>query len=76
MNLGLDELMIVNPAPGRLAGSTAGRAASTPRYFLGDDGSLYRLQPAAAPRSGHGLRGDYFLGDDGTLFQTIARRPR
>ena len=65
MNLGLDELMIVNP----------GRAAADTTWFLGDDGGLYRLErpgdttirddgmgtPDAVPQ--------FFLGDDGTLYE-------
>jgi len=65
MNLGLDELMIVNP----------GTTPSDRTWFLGDDGGLYRVdrvgedpardagigEPDALPR--------FFLGDDGTLYE-------
>ena len=55
--LGLDELMIVNPgAPGLEA------------FFLGADGNLYQVQglEQADPLQGSG---QLFLGDDGTLYQ-------
>ena len=65
MNLGLDELMIVNP----------GEPPSRTSWFLGDDGGLYRLD-----RMDRGARGDssigehepvprFFLSDDGTLYE-------
>lgn len=68
MNLGLDELMIVNP------GDAPPRANS---WFLGEDGGLYRLD-----HSNHGPRSDpalgaaepvprFFLGDDGTLYERV-----
>jgi hypothetical protein len=74
MNLGLDELMIVNPASGGL------RAV-----FLGRDGSLYGVEDVHHrhhPRNGRGrsfarLAGPadsarYFLGEDGTLYERVA----
>lgn len=52
--LGLDELMIINPGVPKTLDS----------IFLGSDGVLYQLQPAARQQGG-----DLFLGDDGTLYQ-------
>ena len=79
--LGLDELMIVNPAHG-----ATGESAPRPeRYFLGEDGALYRAEaccgspvdpPGATERAGTraaqalGL-GNYFLGADGALYEVI-----
>ena len=65
MNLGLDELMIVNP----------GLPPNETTWLLGDDGSLYRFDPPNVA----GLSGDesvprYFLGDDGTLYETQSIR--
>ena len=69
MNLGLDELMIVNPGPAPPAHA---------RWFLGDDGGLYRLDhPDAARPLGDAIAPPdavpvprFFLGQDGTLYQT------
>ncbi|CAD6879918.1 hypothetical protein [Methylomonas albis] len=55
--LGLDELMIVNPGP-----------SGTQSLFLGDDGILYQLQDLAGVE-GAGA-GQFFLGEDGKLYQT------
>jgi hypothetical protein len=55
--LGLDELMIVNPGP------IAGEAV-----FLGEDGSLYEVQGLGVDTEPQGA-GGLFLGDDGTLYQ-------
>ncbi|MEO8137431.1 MAG: hypothetical protein ABI831_26055, partial [Betaproteobacteria bacterium] len=55
--LGLDELMIVNPGSFRTA-----------TYSLADDGNLYRIQGQGQDAARHGV-GSYFLGDDGTLYQ-------
>jgi hypothetical protein len=77
--LGLDELMIVNPSSRAEESSPAAE-----RYFLGDDGTLYRaevLGDGGADRqdpneagSAHpkalGL-GSYFLGADGALYEVI-----
>lgn len=78
--LGLDELMIVNPAHG-----ATGESAPPPeRYFLGEDGALYRAEavrdgPTVTPvategkdvrRAALGL-GNYFLGADGALYEII-----
>lgn len=54
--LGLDELMIVNPSS---SGSDA--------LFLGQDGTLYQVQGLGeeAPQE----MGEFFLGEDGTLYQ-------
>jgi len=70
MKLGLDELIIVNP----------GSPARETSWFLGADGSVYRLVPAASQRVGPpideaGLGGPepvprFFLGDDGILYET------
>ena len=65
MNLGLDELMIVNP----------GDAPSRTSWFLGDDGGLYRLDRPDRGPLGDGSVGEaepvprFFLGDDGTLYE-------
>jgi len=74
MSLGLDELMIVNPAAngmravffgrdGRLYGLTDD---GDDRLFLGDGGSLYQVGSAGSPDPGR-----YFLGDDGTLYERL-----
>jgi hypothetical protein len=55
--LGLDELMIVNPGP--IAGGAV---------FLGEDGTLYQVQGMGADTEPQGT-GELFLGDDGTLYQ-------
>jgi len=55
--LGLDELMIVNPgAPGLGA------------FFLGADGNVYQVQGLEQADPLQGL-GQFFLGDDGTLYR-------
>jgi hypothetical protein len=65
MNLGLDELMIVNP----------GLPQPDTTWFLGEDGGLYQisLQGEDAAREAalgeHGPLPDFFLGDDGTLYE-------
>jgi hypothetical protein len=65
MNLGLDELMIVNP----------GEPPSETAWFLGDDGGLYRISPLGEEATGNNALGEaeplpnFFLGDDGTLYE-------
>ncbi len=54
--LGLDELMIINP----------GRPDDESILFLGEDGTLYQLQPSEF-RSQEPE--ELFLGDDGALYQ-------
>lgn len=54
--LGLDELMIVNP------GSTRAEA-----MFLGEDGTLYQVQGLSDERAMEGF-GQCFLGEDGSLY--------
>jgi hypothetical protein len=53
--LGLDELMIVNPGP--IAGGGA--------VFLGEDGTLYQVKGIGVEAD----PGELFLGDDGMLYQ-------
>jgi hypothetical protein len=55
--LGLDELMIVNPS-----------SSETEAMFLGEDGTLYRIQGLSEEKVFQGL-GQYFLGEDGSLYQ-------
>ena len=55
--LGLDELMIVNP-------SSSGAEA----MFLGEDGTLYQVQGLGEENTQQGM-GQYFLGGDGSLYQ-------
>ena len=55
--LGLDELMIVNPGP------RDGAA-----YLLGDDNTLYRVEGLA--ENDQPTR--FFLGDDGTLYEVMS----
>jgi hypothetical protein len=55
--LGLDELMIVNPGP-----------LGTEGLFLGEDGTLYQVQGLGEEAASHGT-GEFFLGEDGTLYQ-------
>jgi hypothetical protein len=55
--LGLDELMIVNPGP-----------PGTDALFLGDDGTLYQVQGLGEGAELQGRR-EFFLGEDGTLYQ-------
>jgi hypothetical protein len=63
MNLGLEELMIVNPGPPPVAPQRS--------WFLGEDGVLYRIDsPDVAGLGGNEPVPRYFLGDDGTLYET------
>ncbi len=55
--LGLDELMIVNPGP----------LGAAP-LFLGQDGTLYQVQGLGEEAEPQGT-GKFFLGGDGTLYQ-------
>jgi hypothetical protein len=55
--LGLDELMIVNPGP-----------PSTDALFLGEDGTLYQVQGLGNEAELQGT-GEFFLGEGGTLYQ-------
>jgi hypothetical protein len=55
--LGLDELMIVNPG-------SLGKEA----MFLGEDGTLYQVQGLGEETTQQGM-GQYFLGGDGSLYQ-------
>ena len=55
--LGLDELMIVNP----------GHSASE-GLFLGDDGTLYQVQGLGEEAELQGT-GELFLGEDGALYE-------
>ena len=55
--LGLDELMIVNPGP-----------YGAQSLFLGEDGTLYQVQGLGEEEELRGI-GEYFLGEDGTLYQ-------
>jgi hypothetical protein len=55
--LGLDELMIVNPG-----------SSGTEGLFLGEDGALYQLQGLSEEEELQGM-GQFFLGEDGTLYQ-------
>jgi hypothetical protein len=54
--LGLDELMIVNP------GSSGAEA-----MFLGEDGTLYQVQGLGEEHQQKGM-GQYFLSGDGSLY--------
>ena len=55
--LGLDELMIVNPG-----------SLGTEAMFLGEDGTLYQAQGLGEENTQQGM-GQYFLGGDGSLYQ-------
>jgi hypothetical protein len=55
--LGLDELMIVNPG---LYGEQS--------LFLGEDGTLYQVQGLDEEEKLRGT-GQFYLGEDGTLYQ-------
>jgi len=55
--LGLDELMIVNPS-----------SSGTEAMFLGEDGTLYQVQGLGEEAELQGT-GEFFLGEDGTLYQ-------
>ena len=60
--LGLDELMIVNPGP-----------PESQSFFLGEDGRLYQvesLDEGSLPE-----QGEYFLGEDGTLYWAQSSGP-
>lgn len=65
MNLGLDELMIVNP----------GQPPSDTTWFLGEDGGLYQISLMGEDLTRDAALGDseplpnFFLGDDGTLYE-------
>ena len=70
MTLGLDELIIVNP------GTPPGKTS----WFLGADGSVYRLEHPRALRHGEASLDDttlaghetvprFFLGDDGVVYE-------
>jgi hypothetical protein len=61
--LGLDELMIVNPGP-------PGAAAIS----LGADGTLYQVQGLGQADELQGF-GSFFLGEDGTLYQVQGLGP-
>ena len=56
--LGLDELMIVNPSP-----------SGADVMFLGEDGTLYQIQ--GFDESGSTELGQYFLGSDGALYEVV-----
>lgn len=55
--LGLDELMIVNPS-----------SSETEAMFLGEDSILYQVQGLGEENTQQGI-GQYFLGGDGSLYQ-------
>ena len=55
--LGLDELMIVNPS-----------SSGTEAMFLGEDGTLYQVHGLSEESAAEGL-GQCFLGEDGLLYQ-------
>jgi hypothetical protein len=55
--LGLDELMIVNP-------SSSGKEA----MFLGEDGTMYQVQDLDEEHTRQGM-GQYVLSGDGSLYQ-------
>jgi hypothetical protein len=55
--LGLDELMIVNPSSSRAEA-----------MFLGEDGTVYQVQGLGEDNTQQGM-GRYFLGGDGSLYQ-------
>ena len=71
--LGLDELMIVNPGP-----------PGAGPLFLGEDGTLYQVQGLGQEEDLRGLGqfllgedepldpGRFFLGEDGTLYEVIS----
>ena len=54
--LGLDELMIVNPS-----------ASGVEAMFLGQDGTLYQVQVLGGENTQKGI-GQYVLGGDGALY--------
>ena len=55
--LGLEELMIVNPS-----------SSGTEAMYLGEDGTLYQVQGLSEEKALEGL-GQCFLGQDGSLYQ-------
>ena len=55
--LGLDELMIVNPS-----------SSGTDAMYLGEDGTLYQVQGLGEENIQQGM-GQCFLGEDGLLYQ-------
>ena len=55
--LGLDELMIVNPS-----------SSGTEAMFLGEDGTVYQVQGLSEENTQQGM-GQYVLGGDGSLYQ-------
>ncbi len=70
-DLGLDELMIVNPVGGGLRALFLGghgglysveAADAGGGFFLGGDGSVYRIGAGELPSR-------YFLGEDGALYR-------
>ncbi|MEO8134770.1 MAG: hypothetical protein ABI831_12420 [Betaproteobacteria bacterium] len=61
--LGLDELMIVNPGSFRTA-----------VYTLAGDGTLYQVQGLGQVDEPQGI-GSFFLGEDGTLYQVQGAGP-
>src|SRR4029077_20473992 len=61
--LGLDELMIVNPSPLR-----------TEAFALAENGTLYQVQGLGQADEPQRL-GSFFLGEDGTLYQVQGLRP-
>ena len=63
---GLDELMIVNP------GLPHEQALPFGQVFIGDDGTLYRLEGLGETES-FGELAEFYLGEDGTLYQVIRR---
>jgi hypothetical protein len=62
---GLDELMIVNPDLHK-------EQQSLPfgQVFIGDDGTLYRLEGLEETGSFED-HAEFYLGEDGTLYQVI-----
>jgi hypothetical protein len=55
--LGLDELMIVNPS-----------SSGMETMFLGEDGTVYQVQGLGEENTQPGM-GQYVLGEDGSLYQ-------
>ena len=62
---GLDELMIVNPGLPHEP-----QALPFGQVFIGDDGTLYRLEGLGETES-FGDLAEFYLGEDGTLYQVI-----
>ena len=85
--LGLDELMIVNPSSSGTEARFLGEEEAPQglgQFFLGEDGTLYQVQglglngavegPAAenvGEKEAHEL-GRYLLGADGTLYEVVS----